>query len=688
MALRRIPFTITLLLFATGLLKSQVDTVRIYEIQGSGTSSAYDKDTVLTEGVLTAKFYGQAQSGIDGFFLQDTAGDGDPLTSDGIFVYSPNFGQTLTEGNYYRLLGVVEEFFGLTELKIEIGSASFAEDLGPGPEIQAAQISLPLADSSVLERYEGMKVRIDQRLLATDVGSIGRFGEITFATEILEIPTNEIDVNDDPRDGNSFQGTSNIDAYRRKAGENRLKRIVVDDGYDKRQYAPLLFSFGPDSSLRAGSTIDSVEGILNYLFGSYKIELTMDELGFSSYAPRETSLPDLGNHDLRIAAFNIENYFSTIGGSRGASSQEELDRQTAKIVAALIEMDADIYALIEVESNGENAARYLLDALNAELGSSEYALMNNVPYVDPYDIRNFFIYKSSTVEISGDPMINDDPLHIPPPVAQAFQKKNSGYEFIVVACHYQFKGNCEEVEFQEDADQKDGQGCWNYTRVLQSQNIAAWVSDSVMPNYNNGYVMLLGDFNAYYQEDPMDALRTEGYVSLHDEFTYAFAGEFGSLDHVLVNDLMLWGVSGCSPWRINSTETDLIEYPKIGVDSFYYRPDPFRSSDHDPVLIGINTLKLGLNALQFETVELEVFPNPVNEELRLRFESGSAESGILRFFDLNGRLLELIELDELDGGMQQLSWNPPAGLKGMIQYDLRLYDAEPYRKASGSVLLR
>lgn len=90
----------------------------IYEIQGDGSSSPYDGEVVVTEGIVTVDL--QKSSQLSGFFIQDRAGDGDPATSDGIFVnhrdtWSPSFDPGV--GDYVRVRAEVDEQFGNTQLE-------------------------------------------------------------------------------------------------------------------------------------------------------------------------------------------------------------------------------------------------------------------------------------------------------------------------------------------------------------------------------------------------------------------------------------------------------------------------------------------------------------------------------------------------------------------------------------------
>jgi hypothetical protein len=112
--------------------------------------------------------------------------------------------------------------------------------------------------------------------------------------------------------------------------------------------------------------------------------------------------------------------------------------------------------------------------------------------------------------------------------------------------------------------------------------------------------LIIGDLNAYAKEDPIDALKAGGYDDMvsdyvvgEDAYSYVFDGQLGYLDHALAmtNSEMAGEVSGVTIWHINADEPNLIDYDtsyKEPAQDAIYAPDAFRSSDHDPVLIGLD----------------------------------------------------------------------------------------------------
>ncbi len=94
---------------ATGTISND-DFTTIMQIQGHGTASLLNTQTVTTHGVVTAKKS-------NGFFMQDPLGDGDLTTSDAIFVFTGATPPvTVAVGNEVTVTAKVQEFSGSTEL--------------------------------------------------------------------------------------------------------------------------------------------------------------------------------------------------------------------------------------------------------------------------------------------------------------------------------------------------------------------------------------------------------------------------------------------------------------------------------------------------------------------------------------------------------------------------------------------
>jgi predicted extracellular nuclease len=146
-------------------------------------------------------------------------------------------------------------------------------------------------------------------------------------------------------------------------------------------------------------------------------------------------------------------------------------------------------------------------------------------------------------------------------------------------------------------DQGNGQGFWNQVRTDASTELTAWLESTYASDLSDLGVtdadyLLMGDFNAYAEEDPVQSVRDgAGYTDLIDQFigqedaySFVFDGQQGTLDQALASDSMTDQVTGLTEWHINADEPDLFNYR----DGDFYSDDPFAASDHDPVIVGLD----------------------------------------------------------------------------------------------------
>ncbi|WP_258223680.1 ExeM/NucH family extracellular endonuclease, partial [Stenotrophomonas sp. HMWF003] len=275
---------------------------------------------------------------------------------------------------------------------------------------------------------------------------------------------------------------------------------------------------------------------------------------------------------------------------RGARTLAEHQAQTAKLVATINGLDAHIAALMELENDGygpHSAIAELVDALNAPLDPKDawaFVDAGQGPGTNP--IRVGIIYRKGGFKPLGRPVTKlDGPFaeHSRAPLAQAFQ--GMGQPFMVVANHFKSKG-CRDTT-GADADQNDGQGCWNATRVESARQLNAWVQGEAA-RLKVKDVVLLGDFNAYAMEDPIRTLHDAGWrdafaaAKVERPYSYVYNGLSGRLDHALLSPSMAQRLQGAAEWHINADEAEDVGYQGRN------EPGPWRSSDHDPLLLGFD----------------------------------------------------------------------------------------------------
>ncbi len=595
---------------------------RISDIQGSGATATAGTFTI--EGIVVGDFQGENQLG--GFYLQeeDSDADGNVLTSEGIFVnstFAVNFGDRV------RITGTVQENTATPSFNQAVIVPSTLQITGTNLQslVTPTMIDLPTVNLGDLERYEAMLVTFPETLTVTETFNLGRFGEVVLsANGRLFNPTNLVDPNDNPASGTSSTGRSNVDAVTALQNLNNRSRIILDDGSSASNLSDVPYIDTTDANplndtLRIGSTVNNLTGVLGYGFNQYRLQAT--QAPAFDYAARP-GLPTVGGN-VKVASFNVLNYFNGDGLSggfptaRGADSTTEFARQRAKIIAAIQELNADVVGLIEMENDGDgpdSAIADLVNGLNAATAPGTYAAVplastTGSPGTDA--IKVAFIYKPSAVSTVGNAQYFNDPAFTSlgrPPLAQTFRLNATGETFTPIVNHFKSKSAGGATGL--DIDQNDGQGAFNATRKTQATALLSFVGQ-IQTASGDSDVMILGDLNAYNEEDPIDILRAGGFTKLTTATdSYVFDGQTGSLDHALVSASLRPQVTGAAKWNINADEPITFDYndniqtmgtngeqtSELRNDTSLYTANPFRSSDHDPVLVGLN-LQATFNAI-------------------------------------------------------------------------------------------
>lgn len=559
--------------------KSQIP---IYQIQGTAPSSPYKGQTVATQGIVIGNFPGK--QGLKGFFIQDPLGDGNPDTSDGIFIYAPK-GIDVKIGDIVKLTGTVNEYKRLTQIediaKIDI--------VGTG-SVTPTPIYLPLADK--LEPKEGMLVTFPQTLTVSGNYNLGRYGQLILSDGRLWNPT---------------QIATPGAAAKEVEAANKLNRIILDDGSIDQNPDPIAYpakGLKPTNTLRSGDTVRGVTGVLDYSFGDYRIQPTQKP-EFIPTNPRRSKPPKVGG-SLKVAAFNLLNYFNGDGSGggfptpRGADTYEEFQRQSQKIINSIISLDADIIGLTELENDGYatgSAVGDLVNSLNSAQSVYSYSFVNpGLSRLGNDAIAVGLIYRDTVIEAgtaatTGAGAFADKNRQ---PLAQTFQSASTGEKFIVAVNHFKSKGG---KGIGGDADIGDGQGNWNATRTAAAKDLIDWLAADPTGG-GSSKVLILGDLNAYPQEDPLTALEKAGYTNLLNLFSdkkyysYIYDGEAGALDYALGSPSLKDKVTGAAEWHINADEPRVLDYNvEFKTDSQVkglYDGGLFRSSDHDPVVVGLD----------------------------------------------------------------------------------------------------
>ncbi len=559
-------------------------TAGIYDLQENG--SLYPETGIIhtVMGVVTGDFQ-STTTGLSGFNIQAATGDGNPATSDGIFVFDNGFGVDVTVGQVVRVTGRVTEYNGLTE----IGTVSSVIRCGMG-SVSPTTVALPIANLADWENYEGMLITIPN-ITVEGHYNLGRYGEVIVGHGRLYQATHLV-----------RPGAASI----AQADLNARSLIIVDDGSSVSN-PPVVPYLAADNTLRAGDIAPQVTGVLSYGFSAYRINPTQP-LTFTRANNRAATPPALTTGTLRVSSFNTLNYFTgpTFPTARGASSASELARQQTKLVAAICGMNPDVAGLMEIQNDAApGSIGTLVNALNATSGCGPYAFVDTgITGTDA--IRVAIIYKTTTVVPVGAPAILTsaiDPLFVDtnrPAVAQTFREITNDEVFTIVVNHLKSKGSSCGTG---DDDTVYGQGNCNLTRTNAATALVNWLATDPTGSGDPDF-LVVGDMNSYAQEDPIWVLRNAGYTDMLNAFggvaaySYTYDGQLGYLDHALASASLVDQIGFASDWHINSDEPTDLDYNDDVLDSgedasdlnqaYLYNTGPWRASDHDPVIIDLH----------------------------------------------------------------------------------------------------
>ena len=523
-------------------------------------------------------------------------------------------------------------------------------------------VSFPLASTTTnsdgeiiadMEVYEGMLVTIPQALTVSDLFTLGRFGDIGLhADGRLETYTQR-----------NEPSVSGFQAYQDLAVRNT---VILDDGstIQNPEVIPFEIPSAPgdvagqldaNDELSTGDTITDLTGVVRFGRGSggfgdeiYRIN-PIETAAFVNTNPRPTEAPEVGG-DIKVASFNVLNFFTSLGDEgltagpdglspRGADNQFEFDRQVAKLVAALTEIEADVFGLIELENefgdvngDGQFALGFLVDALNTAIPGANYQFVDpGTDYLGSDAISVGVIYNADTVRIApgttvevlsdsdlaalgvdpGNPVFDGNGTSRNP-LTVTFEEIATGETFTTSVNHFKSKGSVSP--FGDNEGIGDGTGNNNEARLQAAIALNAWLTTDPTGSGDED-VLIIGDLNAYGMEDPIQHLLNNGYEDQikrflgTGDFEYSFGfpldldtspqvQAFGSLDYALATGALAAQITGAAEWHINADEASVFDYntnfkPDAQVEGLF-GANPFRSSDHDPLVVGLDLYTEGI----------------------------------------------------------------------------------------------
>lgn len=291
-------------------------------------------------------------------------------------------------------------------------------------------------------------------------------------------------------------------------------------------------------------------------------------------APR----PKMPKKGLLICATNIQNYFFDLGGyAQRKTTVKQQQMQTLKISKALTHINADIYAICEIQ-RGDSAPQMLVDAMNRMAKTEQYAYVS-----DGWDNQDMiscgYIYRKDKVKPYGE-MIHgyaDTASHYHyRMVALGFEEMASGERFVLNINHLR---------------SKRGTGAESNEKRMANVDSLMVMLDKINTEqiFGDKDILLVGDYNSYTYEQPLQTIVAAGYEDVLMQFapqgySYVYYSEAGYLDRVFASPTMAAQVKMVQPYHLNA-------------DYFYSRgfkrgldDTMFRYADHDPILIYV---KLG-----------------------------------------------------------------------------------------------
>ncbi|HDY7731249.1 TPA: ExeM/NucH family extracellular endonuclease [Vibrio vulnificus] len=575
----------------------------IGEVQGEGYSSPLiesgytSKEEYLVTGVVSAV----ATSLVKGFYLYDDNADGNVKTSDGVFVKTSGAVSKDMIGQQICVRAKVNEDYGMTTL-LPTGNIWEVKNSTP---VAVTPVKLERIDSdddtfrSTLERLEAMPVVLVEDMDAAEGNQDMRVSR-TFSFDYSAKRNNMVIAYKRPNPQPNQDHVAGSDAAKAQTAQNKDYRIVVEsdekpaDG--KIPYYPEFASDPHNNYIRINDSVVGMTGVLHYSYNEFRLIPTANvtKANFVHNTPR-TSSPVIkesygdDGFTIKVATQNVLNYFNSpygghdnqFGDNRGAESQQEFERQQAKIVEAIYGLDADIVGLMEVENNGFgdfSAIRELLEAINAKYYKENYkdrfareSIHNRYVFVgfdkngdqvlDQFDtvgsdaITTGIIYRPSKVSVIAGKVIpmpwQDAPMIVDADgkpvvdgkgelaesgknyqrntVAATFRVLNTGKQLTVSVNHLKSKGStCWDDYVGTKAVDDDAQGSCENFRVASTYHLGQEMAKI------GGDQIVLGDMNSYAHEDPMlvltsnptkKALKAADYIKVGNK--WQFNGEQG-----------------------------------------------------------------------------------------------------------------------------------------------------------------
>lgn len=399
---------------------------------------------------------------------------------------------------------------------------------------------------------------------------------------------------------------------------------------------------------RCGEKIIGLKARVN---GTASLSMEGGQWAGNTRADLESGMPDLGDYRLLVCGFNLENYYMTLN-EMGARTEEERQRQRAKVRKALKTINADIFGLVELQQ-GNEAITEIVNDLNNALPERNYDFFHDSEAGTYQKVD--FVYDKNKVEAINTPVETEVETQNRKKMI-CFREKETGEKFIYSINHFKAMTSGGEERRVNEAK-----------AVIKLYN-----SYRQNGNIREKDVLFMGDLNCYAFTEPIKVFTESGMIDLHRAFhadssySYMFGGMASYIDHAISNGTMYRQVTGMSGFHINSDEDDKYNYQRSDDETM------FRCSDHDPVLVG---LKLDSTLVYDPTPQINSGDIFFGENKRLVIQNAFTE-GKQSFYAIHTINGWLVELNSITSPLYEVELPNPTGVYIVTVY----YDGQIYQR--------
>jgi predicted extracellular nuclease len=536
--------------------RCSIQTTPIATIQGAEPQSSMIDEQLTVQGVVTL-----VQAG-EGLYMEEPGSDNDNGTSNAIFVRMANLPAGIGPGSWISMQGTVTEIPRGRNTLTALTNVSDLKSCANGQNLPLTSVTLPLRGGG-REAIESMRINIDGALTVTDTYQFGQ-GKFSLAGNGLQFVPTEVAA---PGSGST--------KHTQKNRNFSLTAMFADDMTRPALLAP-------------GSDISNVTGVLAH--GERNLQLVLQSVA-TGKSPTFELPTQAGEGEIRVVGMNLHNFFNGDGKGgdfptpRGAKTTAEFEHQRQRLGAAIRALNPHVLAVMELENDGFgplSAAADFIDLAQQVTGASWQVVRPTGDDIGSDAIMVGLFYRDDLLKTIGPArtLTGAEFRKSRQPLAQVFKQHDNDEKLLVVVNHLKSKGSCPDAGI--NANQKDGQGCWNPMRVASAKKMAAWVN-SLSTTDQAENALILGDMNAYRREDPIDVIRNAGFVELMDKYqgsaySFMYYGQAGTLDYAFVSRPLQQKVQRVFIWNVNA-----------GFPAHMDLPEPWlRFSDHDPVVVDID----------------------------------------------------------------------------------------------------